>query len=123
MPYGFWNESFLFTIYHLLFTPVPSRPSGFPGSTSNTVAAAPSSLPRSLLAASLALRQTDLHVRRACAATARLAGAGEISDPIASTAVFATAPCHRQLALQSLHRLPLRAPLSERSHKCCRLCA
>src|SRR6185503_19640982 len=83
------------------FTPVPSPLAGSRRSVSNTVAAIPLSLPKSLSEGSLALQQTDRHAPRACAGMARPAPAGETSVLIVCLEVCATAPCLPRSALRS----------------------
>src|SRR6266550_5007335 len=107
------SAPFLFTIYHSLFTPIPSPPAGFQDSTSNTVSVVLLSLPRSPSAASLAPPQTDPRGRQACATMVHRAAASETSDLIASKVVCATALCRRPSALRSLLPPRLQARLSE----------
>src|SRR5438552_13841636 len=88
------------------FIPVPSPRGGSRSSSSSTAARVPSSLPRSLLAASLGLRQTGLPWHRGCAEKARPVGADEISGPIGCPVVCAVVLCLRPSALQSLLPTP-----------------
>src|SRR6185369_8486633 len=84
-----------------LVTPAPFPPAGLSSLTLHTRAANLSSLPRSLSAMSLALRQTDVLSRPDYAATAHHGRADETSAPIEFRAECATDPYPQQSALQS----------------------
>src|SRR5712691_9213466 len=88
------------------FIPVPSPRGGSRSSSSSTAARVPSSLPRSLLAASPGLRQTGLLWHRGYAEKERRVAADEISGPTECPVVYAVALCLRPSALQSLLPMP-----------------
>src|SRR5688500_4249288 len=109
---GLWTFDFI--------TPAPSLPLGSLSSVSNTAAAVPLSLLRSLSATLPELLQTDRRVRRGFATTAHPVAANETSDPIACRAEYEVAPFLQPLALQSSLPALLPAQSAVRSHKCCR---
>src|SRR5215208_4345381 len=95
-------------VFGFLVIQAPSPLAGSAHSASNTLAAIPSSLPKSLSARSPALLQTDGPSRPGCEAMVHRARANGTSAPTVFPAECATASFRQPSALRSSRRAQLR---------------